>query len=71
MSNEMRRFLDELRVLLEAHKVGFVRSANNTHDLVISLHNGSGGFEDLHCEEELCADDIKFERFKFNKAKGE
>ena len=63
MSDEMIKFLEELRVLLEKHKVGFVRSANNTHDLVISLH-GSNGFEDLHCEEELCADDIKFKRFK-------
>ena len=63
MSNEMSKFLEDLRLLLEKHNAGFVRSANNTHDLVVSIHT-SNGFEDIHCEEELSADDIKFKRFK-------
>lgn len=66
MTKEMEAFLPELEALLRKHDATIVRSANSTHDLVVSIPSPDAdhGFDDLHLEEELNADDIKFKRFK-------
>jgi hypothetical protein len=59
----MDEFLKELAELLEKHRATILRSANSTHDLVVSIHDGNGYFDEIKFEEEINESDIKYKRY--------
>jgi len=61
----MDEFLKELEELLRKHKATILRSANSTHDLVISVPE-DGVFCDIHFSEEIAARDVEAMREKRN-----
>lgn len=69
LSSAMEDFLNQLEKLLSEYEATIVRSANSTHDLVISLPvYGCDGqvveWHEIHLTEELTDSDIKYRRFK-------
>ena len=49
----MLLFLDELAELLKKHNVTIIRSANSTHDLVVSMQKAPDEFKELTFPEDI------------------
>ena len=58
----MEKFLEGLEVLLRKYNATILRSANSTHDLVISVPNGRE-FRDIYFDEEISARDLEMKAY--------
>jgi hypothetical protein len=57
-------FLAELAVLLAEYNAAIVRSADDNHNLVVSVDDSSNGFDEVEFEEDITFESLHNEWFK-------
>jgi len=61
----MEQFLIELEALLDGWNAAIVRSADDNHNLVVSIPSPLGGFDEIEFEEDITKESIDHKWYKY------